>query len=193
MLKAIAINTEKTEIGHHDFKSDVCLQLGVHGNPRQAVLYAYLAGIIDGEGTIRINKTNYSQKRMVSPQYLAHLCLGMVDKQIPDLLKETFGGNVREERVPNRRSIWRWELTGRFQVPKVLISIFPYLIVKKRHAEVAIDFCQKWVRPRVSMYGVDPKELQRREEAYQKIRKLNAVGAAATTERVGIREDEATV
>lgn len=174
--KEIALET--AEIGF----CDDCVQ----GNPRQAVLYAYLAGIIDGEGTIRIDKTDYSQKRMRSPQYLAQICIGMNDKQVLDLLKETFGGgNVREERVPDRRSVWRWAATGRFRVPPILRMLLPYLKTKRRHAEIVIDFCENWVRPYVSRNGVDPQELQRREEAYLKVRKLNAVGAAATTERVG--------
>lgn len=168
-----------------------------HGNPMQAALYAYIAGIIDGEGSIRINK-NFTPHliqvhHLKNPMYYAQINLGMVSKEIPDLLKDTFGGNVREERVPNRRSIWRYSLTGRNQLISTLKILLPYLRVKKEHAKVAIAFCENWQVPFSRQAGTDIQEIQRREDAYQTMRKLNAVGAAATTEPKDTREGEATV
>lgn len=119
--------------------------------------------------------------------------VGMVTKEVIDLLCETFDGHVREERVPNRRSIYRWVLTGRPRVMATIDLLYPYFIVKKRHAEVVYRFCAEWQTPYCMQDGISESELQRREEAYQMMRKLNAVGAAATTERVGTREGEATV
>ena len=169
----------------------------MHGNPRQAVLLSYIAGIIDGEGSIRINKSftprDIKVLKVINPTYNAQINLGMVEKQIPDLLKEAFGGNVREERVPKLRSIWRYSLTGRYQLIKVLNQLLPFLRIKRPHAEVVIDFCENWKTPYARKKGIDPQELQRREDAFQIMRKLNAVGAAATTKRVSIREDETIV
>ena len=167
----------------------------VHGNPRQAALWAYIAGIIDGEGSIRINKAMKPYNGMKNPSYNAQINIGMVNKEIPDLLKETFNGqgNVREERVSGMRSIWRYSLTGRSKMIAVLNNLLPYLIIKKEHAKTVIDFCKNWETPRVRQYGIDPQELQRREDAFQKMRKLNAVGAAATTKRFSTREGEAIV
>lgn len=168
-----------------------------HGNPMQAVLHAYIAGIIDGEGSIRINKC-FTPKliqahKLRNPMYYAQINLGMVTKEIPDLLMDTFGGNVREERVPGRRSIWRYSLTGRKNLVSTLKILLPYLRVKKQHAVLAISFCENWKTPFSKQNGTDPQELQRREDAYQTMRKLNAVGAAATTEPKDAREGEATV
>jgi len=165
----------------------------MHDNPSQAVLFAYLAGIIDGEGTIRINRIrikshwNYTYNVVVS--------VGMVSKEIPFLLRDTFGGAVREERVADRRSIWRWGLNGRLQIYAALKILGIYLRVKKEHADLAIEFCEKFKNPRRHhfLWIVDDQQLRWREETYQKMRKLNAVGAGATTERVGVREGEATV
>lgn len=173
----------------------------MQGNQRQAVLWAYLAGLIDGEGSFVIQKTSVDKiaksSKSLSPKYLACFCIGMVDKAPLDLIQETIGaGKVYEERVPNRRSIWRIRFAGRLSLMPFIKHLLPYLIVKKKQAEMMLDFCEKWETP-INENGkrsrVSEKELQRREEAYLKMRKLNAVGAAATTKSESIREDEAIV
>lgn len=170
-------------------------------NQRQAVLWAYLAGLIDGEGSFVIQKTEVEKIakscNSKSPKYLAFFCIGMVDKAPLDLIRDTIGaGKVYEERVPNRRSIWRIRFGGRLKLMPFIKELIPYLIVKKKQAELMIEFCEKWVTTRNKLGQTvitAPEELQRREEAYQKMRKLNAVGAAATTKPFCTRECEAIV
>lgn len=171
---------EQNIIKIEDFKNNERFVYSVQGNPRQAAL-CYIAGIIDGEGTIRIHKAK------------PYLKIGMVERIIPELLKESFGGSLQEECVPERRSIWRWQVSGRMSVYKILEEIVPYLIVKREQAISVMEFCKDWHTPFSRQQGLSEQELQRREDAYQKLRKLNAVGAAATTKRVNIREDEAIV
>ena len=173
----------------------------MQGNQRQAVLWAYLAGLIDGEGSFVIQKTAVEKIakscKSKSPKYLAYFCIGMVDKAPLDLIQETIGaGKVYEERVPERRSIWRIRFAGRLKLMPFIKELMPYLIVKKKQAELMLDFCEKWETTRKE-FGqktvTAPEELQRREEAYLKMRKLNAVGAAATTKSESSREVEAIV
>ena len=170
----------------------------IQGNQRQAILLSYIAGIIDGEGCLRIGKCSgkktMESTRSINTKYAAYIQVGMVERVIPELLKSQFGGSVREECVPDRRSVWRWVLSSRLQVTKVAKTLLPYLIIKKKHAKNMIDFCDNWVRTgRWVDHKIVKQELQRREEAYQRMRKFNAVGAAATTKRENIREDEAIV
>lgn len=174
----------------------------MQGNQRQAVLWAYLAGLIDGEGSFVIQKTPVDKisksSRCVSDKYLAYFCIGMVDKAPLDLIQETIGsGKVYEERVPDRRSIWRIRFGGRVTLIPFIKELLPYLIVKKKQAELLLDFCENWATPGKKEHGyrdrISDQELQRREEAYLQMRKLNAVGAAATTKSRSIREDEAIV
>lgn len=173
----------------------------MQGNQRQAVLWAYLAGLIDGEGSFVIQKTEvekiHKSSNSKTPKYLAYFCIGMVDRAPLDLIQETIGaGKVYEERVPNRRSIWRIRFAGRLKLMPFINELLPYLIVKKQQAKTVLDFCVKWVTP-INANGkrqmVSEQELQRREQAYLKMRKLNAVGAAATTKSRSSREVEAIV
>ena len=174
----------------------------MYDNQMQAALWPYLAGLIDGEGSFVIQKTEVekiaSSSRSKTAKYLAYFCIGMVDREPLDLIQKTIGaGKVYEERVPNRRSIWRIRFAGRLKLMPFMEKLLPYLIVKKRQAEVVLDFCKNWKTSDRNELGqkkqVDSQELQRREEAYLKMRKLNAVGAAATTKSFGTRECEAIV
>jgi len=167
----------------------------LHDDPRQAALYGYLAGILDGEGTLRICKMKPNPKFHVKDtRYTTYISVGMVDKEPIDLLAKHLGGSVRIERAPSdgRRPIYRWVVSGRRCVFRALCLVLPYLRVKRPQAEILLDFILNYVDRRNQSEEVKQRELLRREELYHKMRKLNAVGAAATTERDGIREDEAT-
>lgn len=166
----------------------------MYDNPTQAVLIPYIAGIIDGEGTIRINKCQIAGYRQDS--YHLSMSCGMTYEGVPKLLKEILGGSYRMERgVFDWKPLWRWNLTGRIQVYAGLRMIIPFLLVKQEQAKLGIRFCEGWVNPKRNhrLWVIDPKQLLWREEMYQEMRKLNARGAGAETKRVGSREAEAIV
>jgi hypothetical protein len=168
----------------------------MQGNPREAVLLSYIAGILDGEGAIGIKRYRPTgRKRTVC--YFAYICCGMIDKQIPLLLQETFGGSCREECVQRQRSIWRWDINGRLRIIAVLEALLPYLRVKREQAETLLHYCYTTDAQRKKngreFAMVSDEELLRREEAYLELRKLKSAGAPATTKQVGTREGEAIV
>lgn len=173
----------------------------MHDNPQQAVLWAYIAGIVDGEGCLMMRRISPKSKCMQkkgscykNPKYMPMFCIGMVEKVIPDLIQKLTGkSKVREERVQGRRSIWRFALSGSKVLVEFLENVYPYLIVKKPQADIVLDFYRNIETPKNRKLGLASHELQRREDLYQKIRKLNSVGAAATTEYSNNREIEATV
>lgn len=159
-------------------------------NQRQAVRLEYLAGIIDGEGCIRIKKA--VQRGTKNHQYYTSISVGMVERVVLEMLQEAFGGSIREERLRTGRTLYRWQLHNRELCVKALNKLKSRLVVKRQQAELAIEFESKYR----TLYGFSAKtyatktefdmteyhaQIQLREESYQKMRKLNAVGAAATT------------
>lgn len=166
-----------------------------YANLNEAALYAYMAGIIDGEGSIRFCKDPKLRCQRISPWYYAQVTLGMTDKRIPELFAKVTGkGKVRMERVPNgRKPVYRWALTGRFQILDLLKKLLPYLIVKQQHAKEMIQVLETWNIPFNRAKGLSQMELQRREDTWQLFRKLNAVGARATTKQESNREIETIV
>lgn len=164
--------------------------IDVHGNPRQAVLFAYLAGLMDGEGTIRIDRVTKKGKNW-NPIYNLHVSIGSVDEFVPDVFHKVFGvGSQRIERVPGKRPLYRWHVRGNRSARTIIENLLPYLVIKRERAYLALRFINEW-KDRRNLRNV--LELQRSEEAYKAMRKLNAVGAAASTERKSTREGEATV
>lgn len=152
--------------------------------PQEAVL-AYLAGIIDGEGTIRIGKMKVSYNRL-TPAYYGSISCGMTELPALRMLSSVFGGKIRVERAAVRyKPMYRWGTCGSDGVARMLRQLYPYLLVKKKQAAVVLDFCMNKTIPYKRQHGVSKEQIQWREELYQKVRKLNAVGALATTEYQG--------
>lgn len=163
---------------------------------------AYFSGLMDSEGSFSFQKCDLeSVKKMtnrISPIYAGKVRIGMVTKTPLLLLDKIFPGGrilcegVRRDR-PTYQIMYRWEMCKKDLLILLLKEMIPYLIAKKDHAITLLDALEKWRNPFNRKLGIDPEELQRREEAYQKMRKLNAVGAAATTNSQSIQEDEVIV
>ena len=143
-------------------------------NQREAVSLSYLAGIVDGEGTIRIGSSKASKSNW-NTRYYASISLGMTNKEIIEMLVKRFGSKVREERVANRKVMYRWGTSGNITVPNILKQLLPYLIVKKEQAKLVIEYCSKIKTTGFRRNKKLPKQqLLWREEFYQKVRKLNS-------------------
>ena len=152
-----------------------------HDNQRQAILYSYLAGIIDGEGCIRIGLQNKDGKPY---NYRPCVSVGMVEDAVVKLLHKEFGGSLLTECVPNLRPIYRWQLVKAPDVKKFLEALYDYLIIKQPQAALLLALVSNYPQSR----RISEEELLRRQELYLRIKKLNAVGAAATTNRDESRE-----
>jgi hypothetical protein len=91
---------------------------------------AYIAGIVDGEGCIQ---AHYKRKLAL------RLEVGNTDRVLIDWLELKLGGRITTiPREHPRRTIFLWRLASLEAVP-VLKALLPYLIVKKRQAELFIE------------------------------------------------------
>jgi hypothetical protein len=170
----------------------------IYGNQREAVLVGYLAGIIDGEGSISLKKVKPNAKRKTkNPTYEGAITLGMVEKRIIELFVERYGGTYRIERVPNRQPIYRYAKVGTKGVLPILEELAPYLIEKRERAEVLMEYYKSINTERNRVNGkvvqMTDEELSLREDFYQKMKELNAKKAPATTNREDTRESEVIV
>lgn len=169
----------------------------MQGNQRQTLRIAYCAGIIDGEGSICVTKTKPMQSR-TNPLHAPLIRVGMNREKPMKFLQESFQcGNIyyegfRKDR-PNQNPMYRWVVTNRDDVVKVIDMILPFLLVKEDQAHLVKEMCEGWVLSPSKKLGTPPEEIQRRQDYYMKCKELNAVGVAATTKSQSIREDEAIV
>jgi len=108
----------------------------------EPIQLAYLAGIIDGEGSIYIGNFS-SNLKTGSKYYQTNIEVTNSDKSLIDWLFNTFGGRIYTysmKQMPKnaRRTYYRWIATGE-RVTHLVEIILPYIIIKKRQCEIMIS------------------------------------------------------
>lgn len=141
---------------------------------------AYLAGIIDGEGSIYIGR--FIGPKRKSPHYQTNIEISNTAESLITWLYETFGG-ARSEYTPNqtpknsRKKVYRWSAWSD-QVEHICELIQPYVVIKKREVEIMIAMRQTFKR-NITQKGIQgtapiPKEiLDVRESCWNEIRSLH--------------------
>lgn len=94
---------------------------------------AYIAGFLDGEGCIMIRK--YRSKYNEVCVQITNSNLEVLE-HIAVLLE---GSRLYNQKRYGRKEIWRVVLTNKWAVHNLEL-LFPYLIVKKEVAKLAIDY-----------------------------------------------------
>lgn len=118
--------------------------------PLEPTTFAYIAGIIDGEGCLhalcrlRRKSKNPSGRRV---DFEKALVVGMTDGAIIHWLGEVTGvGTVRrlsmDKRRPYGRQAWEWRLQGARQIVALLRAIRPWLRTKATQADLLIELCE---------------------------------------------------
>lgn len=100
---------------------------------------AYLAGIMDSDGSFRVEKRQ--AQGMLSPHYRINVRCGQVmPSRAVELLAKTFGGRlaIRKARRPNYRALVTWSLHDKAAVPAIE-GLLPYLVVKRTEAYLLMD------------------------------------------------------
>jgi hypothetical protein len=100
---------------------------------------AYFAGIMDGEGSI------YIQRRLHrgSTDYFPRFQVGNTDLVLMTWIKETFGGTLYEKRRLSAPEHWKAQyewFSTRPLLDVLLPLITPYLKTKRRQAEIMMEF-----------------------------------------------------
>lgn len=81
---------------------------------------AYLAGLIDGEGYLKIEKHG-----------TIRLAIGMTDKDTIYWILKNFGGNVKEQKTPKGGPFYVWRMNQGKDLFYLLLLVIPFLITKK--------------------------------------------------------------
>lgn len=102
---------------------------------------AYIAGIVDGEGTITIKKRNVKRKSGVFCFYTCVVIVVNTDKKMLDFIANLYEGwiNINRRLKGNQRRSYIW-VCGGDNMRKLLKDIFPYLIIKKKQAKIVLQF-----------------------------------------------------
>jgi|SRR5215472_3595212 len=86
---------------------------------------AYLAGLIDGEGSLQINTDAYGWRVKVS--------IANSGMPIHHWLQARWGGSFTQQ---GRKQCWSTYWTGKERVTHILDAAYPYLVLKKGQADI---------------------------------------------------------
>jgi hypothetical protein len=158
----------------------------------EEAIKGYIAGIIDGEGTICVIRCDYESYYKTYnrkwPYYFICIRAGMIDKQAIHLIhKETGLGILETEKsYGGKRPMYRWRIHKREQAKEFLEIFLPYLRVKKQQAILALDFIKNYKRCHISNPITQEIEDERRSY-WERMRTLNGIVSPATTKPSDIK------
>ncbi len=145
----------------------------------------YLAGFIDGEGSLMITKSRSRKSGYV--QYRARVSLANTDRRILEQISHRFGGTIHPQSRENPRwkpcymIVWTEGL-----IVSLLEAISHHLRLKRKQAAVQLEFISHKTNTSRTSYGrgrgfaPHSKEVvQFRETLYQRMKGLNARGVAS--------------
>jgi hypothetical protein len=110
---------------------------------------AYLAGFMDGEGSFSIVKTHQITKRKDGTKhkgvrYHLHIKIANTNLAVLKWIVEHFGGQISKKKdwSPKWKPRYDWTLTGYGRMEAVILSILPYLQIKREQSLVALEFAR---------------------------------------------------
>lgn len=145
---------------------------------------AYTAGLLDGEGCISIGKHTPTSG---SPQYQLSVRVSQKDGSAIDFLSGNFGGSVNIQSQSKatfatgdkeKDWIYSWTVEGTKAI-FLLKQVLPFLRLKKKQAELAIQFQQrktfgkkKTKENQKTFASLPEHEIEIREKMFQKMKEL---------------------
>lgn len=130
------------------------------------------------------NRTGVYPRR--TGTYIKICSLPNTQLKLLKLFESWFGGSIATVKMPedtNQKQLYVWRLTSAHQVKHFVESIKPYLFLKRRHAEIFLEFYET-VQERFSGKPITSEVRELRSKLHRELKVLNRRGrAAAETER----------
>ena len=104
-------------------------------------IIAYMAGIVDGEGAL--TSGTYAKAKNGNPWYTTYLIISSTDEILIDWLVTHFGSKKakytrNQTSVNSLKAVYKWQCTGE-RLLHICELIYPYLVIKKRQAEIIME------------------------------------------------------
>lgn len=130
----------------------------------------YMAGLFDGEGCVCITKSGGRKSHGL------RVSVAMTHAEVLQEIPKYYGGKVYGKYFrdnPNWKPQLQWGLSGQEAI-EFLNRIYPFLIVKKPHAEVAFQF--EGLAPGRGRGGWTPANKEKAEQLRLEMAQLNYRG-----------------
>lgn len=105
---------------------------------KEDVKMAYIAGILDGDGSFSLLK----EKRANGFKYSPCIQLSNVFEGMIDLLYQTFGGSkkIKSPQGHAKKIQYVWNVRGFQSCKNVIEKVIPYIVLKKKQANLLLNF-----------------------------------------------------
>lgn len=137
----------------------------------------YAAGFFDGEGHVSICVAH--SKQWKRKYYALHVVVVNTNLEVLLRLRDQFGGSIAPKKLyaAHHKPSYRWRICSR-QGLAFLEVVLPFLVVKKKEAEVAIEF-QSSMRHLGNRYVQMPDAVcERRAAMHDELKRLKHAKAA---------------
>lgn len=140
---------------------------------------AWLAGFIDGEGNIGLHKIR-RVSLTANDNYQVRIQITNTNKQVLELIQSWYGGSLycRPKDNIKHKPEYRWSAENKLLVKQVLLDVFPHLTIKKRQAEVLLQFISEnpLLRGAGFKHKLSEETILKRQPLVEEIYRLNQRG-----------------
>lgn len=110
---------------------------------KMKTILAYLAGVIDSDGTIGVKRSTYHMRKIgdaTQAIYSERVCLKQVEPHAVQLLKKYFGGSVyiSKPSAKKGKNLFTWQVSDK-RAFLFLKAVIPYLRIKKQQAKNCLE------------------------------------------------------
>jgi len=125
----------------------------------------YLAGLLDGEGTISVYKNTekrIGRKRSKLGFTLGcHIRISNTNVELLRKVSEITGGKIYLSSKNNRKKkVYVCQINDKAKIVEILEQLFPFLIEKKKRASKIIEFCKSRINRPSLKSGYTDKEIE---------------------------------
>lgn len=141
----------------------------------------YLAGIMDGEGSIHISRPISRAKDCKSPIYQTYISVTNTEIKLLEWINERIGGIIRSiptDKKSNviRKPIWRWYCPI-VRLTEFCKLVIPYSIIKRREFEIMIEirgtYKSQAKKGKQGVQKVPDEDLEIRHRCYLELKSLH--------------------
>lgn len=148
---------------------------------QQDLIFAYLAGVMDSDGSFGIRRTTYGMRKRgeQTPVFSERVKLSQVSPIVPEMLKQIFGGHIDHPKSTAKKGkpLYRWEATQKVAA-RCIKTLYPFLRIKREQTEILIKLRESKNAQKPSRWRTNADRqrlLAYWEGLFQEIRKLNDI------------------
>ena len=168
-------NTERQIL----IKSKKDYETGLKINKLSETEAAYIAGFIDGEGSIGLSDRGKEARKTRDLIYIMKISISNTNRDVLEWIRLKIGfGSIYTARKGNNKhkQSYQWAIVGRRCVD-LLEWIYPYLKVKRLQAEVLFEFAESMRPPGNVKFWFKEDALVERQSLKNRITDLNMRGS----------------